>query len=160
MLNTKSNSSEISLLKDSDWSIIDSEPCRVINFTPMGSVKDGKVIAIDKSTPYASITFECKKLPDRIKGFICHKMDFEHLWAAFKKRGVKNNEEVIIFYSKKHFRSYAKIFSAFMPRLWVMICHKGAFELMTDPNHKPEIKGEARYKMEKPIIDWKPEVME
>ncbi|MBU0534045.1 MAG: hypothetical protein KJ887_04535 [Candidatus Omnitrophica bacterium] len=52
------------------------------------------------------------------------------------------------------------IFSPFLPRLWVMVCPKGAFELMVDQNYKPELSGEARWKAQKPIIEWKPEVME
>jgi len=146
--------------KDSEWSVIDGEPCRVISFTPLASIENGKIITSNKKEPYASVTLECKKIPNTIKGFICHKMDFKHLWEAFRERGIQQNEEVIIFWSKKHLKSYAKIFSAFMPRLWVMICSKGAFELMTNPNSRPELQGEARYLAEKPIIEWKPEVME
>src|SRR3989338_1482686 len=62
--------------------------------------------------------------------------------------------------SKKHLKSYAKLFSAFMPRLWVMICPKGAFELMADQKSRPELQGEARFLAERPIAEWKPEVME
>lgn len=86
-------------------------------------------------------------------------MDFLHLWAAFNKRGIGQNEEVIIFWSKNHFKSYAKILSVFMPKLWVMICPKGAFELMTDPNFKPELGGEARWNAQRSIAEWKSEVM-
>ncbi len=154
------------LRKDNEWGIIDGEPCRVIEFTPSASIQDKKVITSNKTEPYAFVILECKKLPDRIKGFICHKIDFQHLWAAFKERGVQQDEEVIILYSKKQLKNYAKIFSAFMPRLWVMICKKGAFELMTeeierktDTNWKPELSGEARWNAIKPIAEWKPEVM-
>ncbi|MBU0998765.1 hypothetical protein KKG24_00430 [Patescibacteria group bacterium] len=146
--------------KDGEWSAIDGEPCRVINFTPLVSIENGKIITPNKEEPYASVVLECKKVPNTIKGFIWHKMDFKHLWKAFKERDIQQNEEVIIFWSKKHFKSYAKIFSALMPRLWVMICQKGAFELMADPNSRPELQGEARYLAERPIIEWKPEVME
>jgi hypothetical protein len=55
---------------------------------------------------------------------------------------------------------YPKLYSAFMPRLWVMVCPKGAFELMVDSNYRPELTGEARWSAMKPIIQWKPEVME
>lgn len=147
------------LRKDNDWSIIDSEPCRVIEFTPLASVENGKVVVSNKTEPYASVILECKKLPQQTKGFICHKMDFQHLWVAFKERGVRQDEEVIIFWSKKHLKSFAKFFSTFMPRLWVMICQKGAFELITNPNSQPELQGEARFLAEKPIAEWKPEVM-
>jgi len=153
------NLSEKHLLKDSQWSATDGEVCRVIDFTPMASIKEGKIFATDKSTPYASVVLECKKLPPETKGFITHKVDFMHLWLAFKERGIGQDEEVLIFWTKKHYRKIYKIFSAFLPRLWVMICPKGAFELQTNPDHRPELNGEARLKAMLPIIDWKPEFM-
>lgn len=147
------------LLKDSQWSMIDGELCRVIDFVPFGLIKDGKVLALNKTTPYASVTIECKKLPEKITGYICHKMDFMHLWLALKERGVKQDEELLIIWSKRHYKNYAKIFSGFLPRLWVMICCKGSFELENDLNYKPELKGEARWNAAKPVVYWKPEVM-
>lgn len=147
------------LKKDSEWSFIDSEPCKVINFTPLASIENGKVTAPNKTEPYASVILECKKLPQHIEGLVCHKMDFQHLWSAFKERGVQKDEEVIIFYSKKQLKNYAKVLSIFMPRLWVMICKEGAFELMSTPNSRPDLQGEARFLAEKPLIEWKPEVM-
>ena len=87
-------------------------------------------------------------------------MDFMHLWLAFKERGVKRDEEVLIFWRKKHYKKLYKIFSAFLSRLWIMICPKGAFELLVDPSYKPELTVEAKWNVMKPIIDWKPEVME
>jgi len=150
---------ETILRKDSEWSVIDGEPCKVIEFTPSAIIKNGRVVALNKNEPYASVVLECKKLSQQTKGFIYHKMDFQHLWAAFKERGVRENEEAIIFYSKKRLKSYAKLFSVFMPRLWVMICPKGAFELMADPNNRPELQGEARFLAELPIVEWKPELI-
>jgi len=148
------------MLKDSDWSLIDSEACRVIEFTPMAVIKNGKVRALSRSMPYASVTFQCIKIPHNIEGYICHKLDFIHLWAAFKERPLGENEEVIIFWTKTHYKRFSKIFSRFMPRLWVMVCKKGAYELMTDNKFRPELTGEARWNAKKPIMDWKPEVME
>ena len=159
-MNMQNNKSDITLIKDSEWSVIDGEICRVITFTPWGLIKNGKVLAIDKTTPYASIIFECKKFSKKATGYITHKMDFEHLWAAFKERTVKQDEEVIILWSKKHYKRYVKLFSAFMPKLWVMICPRGSFELKTDSIWKPELIGETRWNAAKPIVEWKPEVME
>ena len=165
-MKARSGQSKIVLLKDKEWSVIDGEPCRVIDFSPFGSRigEDGKVMSFNKTLPYASTTMECKKLGKNITGYITHKMDFQHLWAAFKERTVQNDEEVIIYWTKKHYkvRSWIgrKLYSAFMPKLWVMICPKGAFELITDLNYKPELMGEARWNAMKPIIDWKPEVMD
>ena len=87
-------------------------------------------------------------------------MDFMHLWKAFKDRGVRESEEVLIFWSKEHYNKLHKIFAAFLPRLWVMICSKGAYELMSDPGYKPELHGEVRYKATRPIVEWKPGIME
>lgn len=157
--------SKIALIKDKDWSAIDGEACRVIDFSPLGSVIDinGKLLSEDKTTPYACITLECEKL-GQIEGYITHKMDFTHLWAAFKERTVKEDEEVIIFWTKKHYKVHSwvgrKLYSAFMPKLWVMICPKEAYDLITNQNFKPEIAGAARAKATSPIVDWKPEVMD
>jgi len=157
--------SKIVLIKDSEWSVIDGEPCRVIDFGPLALIDiDGKIWSVDKVTPYAGITMECKRLGKNIRGYITHKMDFQHLWAAFKERTVKEDEEVIIFWTKKHYKVHSwigrKLYSAFMPKLRVMVCPKGAFELIVDSNYKPELTGQARWNAMKPIIEWKPEVME
>jgi hypothetical protein len=47
-----------------------------------------------------------------------------------------------------------------MPKLWVMVCPKGAYELMENSNYKPELSGLERWNAMKPIIQWKPKVME
>jgi len=157
----KNNPSEVTFINDREWSMIDGELCRVIDFIPLGFIKDGKISTFGLSAPYASVTIECKKYQNKIKGFITHKMDFLHLWAAFKERTIKENEEAIICWTKRNYKlKLLRFFPGFWPKLWVMICQKGAFELMTDPNYKPELKGEARFLAEKPIIDWKPEIME
>lgn len=147
----------IELRKDNEWSVIDSEPCKIIEFTPMASVIDGKVSALNIGMPYASITIECKKIQGKITGFVTHKRDFLNLWAAFKERTVKDNEEVIILWSKKHYKiKWLKFFSGFFPKLWVMVCQKGTFDLITDPSYKPELQGEARFLAERPLVEWKP----
>jgi len=115
------------LLKDSQWSAIDGELCRVIDFVPMASIKGGKIFAIDKTTPYASVLLECKKLPTQVTGFITNKEDFLHLWTAFKERTIKQDEEVLIIWTKKHYKNlFFRIFSAGLPKLWVMVCPKEA----------------------------------
>ena len=150
---------ETILRKDSEWGLTDGEPCRVINFTPMASVENEKVLAPNRTEPYAAVILECKKIPNEIRGLICHKVDFRNLWAAFKERGIKQNEEVIIFYSKKHLKSFVKLFSVFMPRIVVWICAKGTFELMTNPNFRPDLQGKDRFLAMKPIAEFKSEVM-
>lgn len=150
---------ETTLRKDSDWSVIEGDACRVISFSPTASIQNGKVFTSQKTDPYASFIFECTKILGTIKGFVFHKLDFQHLWEATRERGVSENEELIIFYNKKYLKTYAKIFSVFMPKFWITICPKGAFDLMKDPSYRPDLQGEARFLAEKPIIEWKPEVM-
>lgn len=152
--------SETSLLKDSQWSVIDGEFCRVLDFIPLGLIRNGKVLNSDKSTPYASVTFECVKLPTRTTGFISHSVDFMNLWRAFKERTIQQNEEVIISWTRKHYKyKFLQYVSLFMPKLWVMICPRGAYELHTNPGYKPELKGEARWLASAPIVEWKPPLM-
>ena len=154
--------SEIILLKDKDWSRIDSEPCRVNHFSPLVSRvdADGKVHSMDISTPYASIDIECRKLGKNIRGYITHKIDFQNLWVAFKDRKLKEDEEVIIFWTKKNYKRGVKFFSSFMPKLCVMVCPKGAYELIVDQNYKSELTGLERWNAMKSIVEWKPDVME
>jgi len=153
--------SELTLLKDSNWGIINGELCRVVGFVPMALVKDGKVLDISKTMPYASVHLECKKFPgQKITGFITHKLDFVNLWGAFKERGIGPDEEVIIIWTTKHYKyRLYKMLSFMMPKLWVMVFPKGAFELRTNPNLRPDLIGLTWEKTLVPIIDWKPEVM-
>jgi hypothetical protein len=150
---------ELVFRKDKDWSLIDGEPCRVKVFTPWARVEDGRVIPLSKTDPYASIVVECDQLPQDATGFITHRTDFVHLWSAFKERGVRDDEEVVVFWSRKNLKRSVRLLSMFMPRLWVTICPEGAFELMTDPNFKPELTGLARWEAQGPLVEWKPEVM-
>ena len=157
------NKSEIVLWKDSEWSQIDGELCRVSAFSTLGSIIDatGKVHTTSRTMPYASLTLECEKLGRNITGYITHKMDFQHLWAAFKERRVNEDEEVIIIWTRKHYRyKLTKFLSPSMPKLRVMVCPKRAYELMVDSNREPELSGAARWRAMKPIIQWKPDVME
>ena len=148
---------EIALLKDRDWKQIEDEVCRVKQFTPLAQMENGEVFAI-RSVAYATVSFECLKLDQEATGVICHKLDFIHLWTAFKVRGIKPSEEVVIIWSKRHLRWFAKVISWFMPRICVWICKKGAYELMTDPDSRPELQGWERWLAEKPIETLKPQV--
>lgn len=149
---------EIVLWKDSEWSVIDGELCRVNRFSPLGSIvdEDGQVNAMNKTTPYASITFECSKLGKNITGYITHKEDFQHLWAAFEERTVKEDEEVTIIWTKKHYKRGIKLFARVMPKLWVMIKPKGAYDIMVNPNDGTIHS----YQEWVTIAGWKPDVME
>ena len=145
------NKAETILLNDSQWSLIDGEPCRVVKFTPLvGWVEGGKVESVDNRAPNASVSMECKKFPHEVTGFITHKLDFANLWAAFKERGVRAGEEVIIIWTTKHYKyKFLKFLTPVYPKMWVMICQKGALEILVDPNWKPELTGEAPWNAEK-----------
>lgn len=161
----KNNSSDIVLLKNKDWSLIDGDTCKVVDFNPfLHSVKDGKALPLGKEmwTPYASVTFICTKAPrEKITGFITHKMDFENLWEAFKERKIKQNEEVLFMWSRKNYKfKFLRFISGSLPKLWIMICKKGAYKLITDQNYKPKLTGKARFLAERPIREWKPEIMD
>lgn len=104
---------------------------------------------------------ECNKLQGKATLYVTHKLDFANLWKAYKERGIKEGEEVLVMWSNKHYKSWLiKLASATMPKLWIMVCKKGAYELMTDKNFKPELTGEARFLAERPLVEWKPDVME
>lgn len=149
----------MNLRKDSEWGKIDSEPCRVRDFVPLALVNNGVVSAPNSTDPYAYVILECKKIQGNIKGYVTHKIDFLHLWRAFEAKGTSENEEVIIFWSKKQLKTIPRLFSVFMPKLWVIVCRKGAFEIMSDPKWKPELTIELRKNAVWPIYEWRPRVL-
>lgn len=126
----------------------------------MAEIKSGRVHAPNRTMPYAAVTFECSKMPQQVEGFICHKLDFKNLCEAMKAKSLSEDTEVLMFWNKKHLKGYARLFSRMMPRFCFMLCPKGAFELLTDNAHRPDLRGEARYLAMKPIMQWTPEVME
>lgn len=156
----KSDKSTNTLRKDGEWKAIDSKLCRVIDFEPSrASIENGKIIAADRATPYASLVLECED-GCSYKGLITQKIDFANLWNAFRERGISENEEVIIAWSNKRYKyKWLRLFSVFLPKLWVMICPKGAFKLMTDPRYRPELSGEARWNAQKPVVELKSDLM-
>lgn len=144
--------------KDILFNEIDSAACRVIKFNPHGRIENNQVSVVP-NFPYASLIIECSKVQPNLILNITHKTDFINLWKAFQQK--EKEQEVLIFWTNKHYGNFIyKILSSFMPKLWVMICKKGAYELTTDKDYKPELTGEARYLAKKSIVDWKPEVME
>jgi hypothetical protein len=161
---------DVTLLRDADWAVTEGYPCRVTGFDPVaevtnvylnefGKVKRGDVIST-RRLPFATVEVECSRLPTNTRANITHKLDFIHLWIVFKWEGVKQDEEVVVFWLKSYLKWYAAPFAWFMPRLRVMVCKKEAYELMVDPYWKPELQGLERWNAQKPIVDWKPEVLE
>jgi hypothetical protein len=157
-------SRESSLLKDTEWSAIDGEFCRVNDFVPLSWMEEGKICddKLFKTLPYASVILECKKIPNRIKGYITHKIDFIHLWNVFRERGIKEDEEVIIIWTIQNYKwKWLKYFSVFLPKIWVSVHHKGFLEFITDQNWHPESKPRpTTEEMLTPIVSRKPKIME
>ncbi len=152
---------ELVLLKDREWAVIDGEPCRVLNFTPFSVIENGKIYAGKSLDPYphAVLTLECKKIQCNIKGHIWHKIDFRNLWKVFEERRIQDNEEVIIFWTIRHYKYFwGKYLSYFLPKLRVLVCHKGWLEFITHSGLKPESM--SYEEMLRPIVDLKWSFME
>ena len=141
----------MALLRDSDWAPLDGEICRVIRLTPMGFAK---------GMPLASIEIESPVLPETTTGFVNHKLDYEHLTEAFRRKETEPDTEVLIIWTKKFLKRSAKLFAPFMPRMWVMLCPTNAYELWVDPTLRPELDAEERVRAQDSIADWKPDVMQ
>lgn len=147
-------------LKDDEWSAIDGQVCRVKDFRPMmATVEDGVVVAKDRSIPYAAIDFECAELAEDATGFITHRDDFRHLWSAINERGVGEDEEVLVFWTRQYPSWWARRTSKGLPKLVVWICQRGAYELLSDRNAAPELSGEARHRASAPLAQWMPDVL-
>jgi hypothetical protein len=122
----------INFRSDQQWSAIDGELCRATNFLPlMGSrVEKDEVISPDKTMPYAQITVECAKMSEKAVGFATHKMDFAHLWEAFRECGLdEEKHEVLFFWTRNFYRNkIIKFMSLSMPKMIIMICAKDTYE--------------------------------
>jgi hypothetical protein len=154
------DSEEIVFLKDKEWKVIENGIFRIKHFTPWAKVEDGRVVALTNTTPYASLGFESSSLPNAT-GFITHKLDFLHLWKAFEKRGVGEDEEVLFTWTTTFYKWYFRFLpKAGLPKLVVMVCRKGSFELITDDTFMPELTPTERFDASSPIVEWKPDAME
>jgi len=107
--------------------------------------------------PYALVTLDVPGLPPDTMGAISHKIDFMNLWKVFREIQLTDDEEVNVAWIKSRLPSAAKWFSMFMPGLVVMICESGAYELITT-DCRPELRGEARFKAERPIVELRPSI--
>lgn len=131
------NKNEEILLTNKQWGKIESQICRIVEFTPTASFENNKITTANPTSPYASISFECDNEPETLKGFITHKEDFKALWNIFKERTINNDEEVLFTWSNKHYKNiFYSLLSNFLPKLWIMICKKSSFEIHTNKNYK------------------------
>jgi hypothetical protein len=125
----KPSESEAVFMKFKNWKAIEGELCHVKSIQPMGGVvKDGVVVEMRKTVPFASITFECKKIDKPIIGYIDSKIDFLSLWQAFEEKGENNDVEVLMSWSIKHYRGWVyRMFPVFFPKMLVLIASKGTY---------------------------------
>ena len=153
----KEETKELIILKNKDWDIIKDQWLRVIEFFPLGKIENDKIMAINLSMPYASLTVECKKFPQNVKIFITHKIDFRNLWEAIKKRPPNKNEEVLIMCPTKYSKKIFKLLSfRILPKMIVMIYPKESFEKFANPEWE---KGEKEaLEIMSPIARWIPDV--
>jgi hypothetical protein len=149
----------IDLVTDSDWASIDGDVCRVLKFTPWAKIENGKIVSRMPHLPYAIVTLERPGQAEEFVGRITHKLDFMHLWALFMDRGISESEEVGIAWIKSHLHGSAKLFRAFMPGMAVMLFKAGAYDLLTKPGLRPDLKGEARFRQEMPLLQLIPDVL-
>ncbi len=156
-LNMDKKEQALILGTDVPWKTIDQAILRVLDYRPYAKVEDNEVKSIP-NFPYAMLEIESSKIQQKATLYVTHKLDFINVQNAFDKK--KDDEEVLVIWTNNNYKSFLhKFASVIMPKLIVWICKKGSFELMTDRNYKPELTGEARYLAEKPLSEWKPEVM-
>ena len=155
----ENNEKEIILLKDSEWVDIDSEACRVINFSPLATIENGKIKSPNLSQPYCALTLECDKLSSNATGYITHKIDFSNLWEVFKVRKLHEKEEVIIYWTQKNYKKgWMKHLGATLPKLIVWVCRKNTYDALINPDYF-KLGGEAWFDFIRPMVELKPDVM-
>lgn len=143
---------EFVLLKENQWIAIEDEICRVQAYH--------KTEIKGTEMPYARVELECPKYNKIISGFITHKVDFSNLDYFFNSRKIKDNEELLITWSRKRYSTLGKLlykyFSIFFPKIHIMVCRKGSYEKMTSKEWKEKHKGEAAFLEVAPIETLQP----
>ncbi len=139
---TPQNDKSLTIGKDIPWEAIERRTCLVNHFTPFGTINGVKIIAPPPPLPYALLSVELpelrKEFPTEVSMPVLHKEDFRNLWKVFQERGVKAEEEVLVFYMPI-LRS--SLFRRLFPRmtcLHIYIFPKGhAYESST-PGFRPD----------------------
>jgi hypothetical protein len=92
-------------------------------------VIDVKVVSPNTNLPYGKIKLNCVGIEEDVIGFITHWIDFKNLWEIYKNRGVKEEEECLIYWTRNHYTKFmSKVLSFMMLKLVVMVCKKGTYE--------------------------------
>lgn len=155
------NNSNLPLIgRDISFSDIDQEVLMITYFGQLSKIVDGKVVAHSKRLPYGYLKVKGTAFKGPAMLAITHKDDFIHVWQALEERGVRDHEEALVVWTNTNYRNKVfKLLSGSMPKLVVWICSEGAHRLMHDNGYRPELSGEARYKAQEPLVEFKPEVM-
>lgn len=153
---------EIIFLKDRDWRVNDGRLSLIREFKPfLGSkVENGMAITVDSSIPYASVEFVSHNLPNQATGFITHKEDFINLWKVFNDRGIASNEEVIFYWSTKHYKSKIVGFlSKMLPKMAIYVVPSGTYQTVSDMDLPKVDTANVMYYALAAKDAWIPEIM-
>ncbi|MBF0595205.1 MAG: hypothetical protein HQL22_09580 [Candidatus Omnitrophica bacterium] len=146
MMNQSIGKQGIELITDRDWDKVSDRLCRVSGLLLEEGVVVENHLVVEtnqnsKALPYCKILVECAEILDykKVPGAVTHKIDFVNLWDAFNKKDVlKGKEEVLVFWSKKHYTNPLACIlvpiglSVFLPRLLVLLCPSGTYDSVRD----------------------------
>ena len=136
--------------------------CRVDKFLPANDIRWRKT-SLFQWAPRGIVELTCLEksnaLPPGTLGAVFHKLDYANLHAAIIERGVAQDEEAVIVWSRKYSFFWARWLSPFMPRLVVMIFKKRSWRLLLDKDFEPDLRGEARFLEEVYVEEWMPHAL-
>ncbi len=151
--------------RDYPHSIIRDELClvhEVVLNIDKAMAKEGKAVSYFPAGGYGFLEIESEKLPGRAALFIWNKVDAINLWKISEERQLKNGEELAVIWTDGHYSHFLyKLLGRFMPRLWVMVFHKGRFDWQRQKKSLDSYQGSVPYQdFMFPITDIKPPTME
>ena len=120
MQNERANT--ILIGKDIPWKNFEHHNFRVQLFSPLSRIEQGKITDPIKYMPYATITVYDPDFVTNDKELILpvvHRLDFQHLWEAYKERGISPEEEVIVRYEPR--TGIYGLFGKTLPHLLIRI---------------------------------------
>lgn len=150
------------LSRDRDWVGVEGMLCRVDKFLPADNII-GRKASLFHWGPRGIVKLTCLEergaLPPGSLGAVFHKLDYTNLHAAIIERGVADDEEAVIVWSRTYSYFWARWLSPFMPRMVVLIFKKRSLRLLLEKDFEPELSGEARFLAEMWVKEWKPHAL-
>lgn len=165
MASDKMGNSQVGLRSDKQWSQLEGHLCRITGFMPVmrSEIKNGEVVGGDRQFPYAGFSIESRRIPKglEVMGFCTHKLDFENLWDVFNSGYLDTDtEEVLMFWSRKHYNSTAfKLLSTMSPKMVIMVCKKGTFATANNHTWPKGEKLSTMLERYNPHMVWAPDAM-